>query len=163
MPGTNVPRISIDFASTSDLINCLQTPFGDPDPTGTARIELAKLRQGKLDFSSDLSEFTRIMSVLNYDPPAKMDALEAGMFSKLREGLVYNIRPHPPQKNMTLGAIGFFNWIIASVNLRPKSMVLIPQLLRWLLLYRSPSLFPIRITLMQWTSLTVDCDKMYYY
>ena len=99
MPGTNIPQIVIDFASTSVLINCLQTYFGDPDPTGTALIELAKLLQGKLDFSSYLSEFTHIMSVLNYDPPAKMDALEAGMFSKLQEGLVYNIRPTSTPEN----------------------------------------------------------------
>jgi len=51
-------------------------------------MELPKLRQGKLDFSSYLSEFTRIMSVLNYDRAAKMDALKAGMSSRLREGLV---------------------------------------------------------------------------
>ena len=99
VPGTNVPRIVIDFASTSALIDRLQTSFGDPDPTGTARMELARLRQGKLDFSSYLSEFTRIMSVLNYDSAAKMDALEAGMSSKLREGLVYNIRPAPTPEN----------------------------------------------------------------
>jgi len=97
--GTNVPRIVMDFASTSALIERPQTSFGDPDPTGTARMEFAKFRQGKLDFSSYLSEFTRVMSVLNYDPAAKMDALEAGMSSRLREGLVYNIRATPTPAN----------------------------------------------------------------
>jgi len=99
IPGTNTPRIVIDFSCTSALIARLQTSFGDPDPTGTARMELSKLHQGKQDFSSYLSEFTRIMSVLNYDPAAKMDALEGGMSQKLREGLVYNIRPAPSPEN----------------------------------------------------------------
>jgi len=97
--GTNIPRIVIHFASTNALIECLQMSFGDPDPTGTAQMELAKLRQGKLESSAYLIEFTRIMSVLNYDPAAKMDALEAGISSRLREGLVYNIRPTPTPEN----------------------------------------------------------------
>jgi len=46
-------------------------------------MELSKLHQGKEDFSSYLSEFTRIISVLNYDPAAKMDALEGGMSQSL--------------------------------------------------------------------------------
>jgi len=99
IPGTDITRIVIDFSSPNALIACLQTSFGDPDPTGTAGIELSKLRQGKQEFATYRSKFTRIMSVLNYDPAAKMDALEAGMSSKLREGLVYNIRPTPSPEN----------------------------------------------------------------
>ena len=44
LSGTNVPRIVIDFASTSALIERLQMSFGNPDPTGTARMALSKLR-----------------------------------------------------------------------------------------------------------------------
>jgi len=99
IPGTDITRLVIDFSSPNAVIERLQTSFGDPDPTGTARMELSKLRQGKQDFATYLSEFTRIMSVLNNHPAAKMDALEAGMSSKLRVGLVYNIRPTPSPAN----------------------------------------------------------------
>ena len=65
LPGSDSPRIVIDFSCTSALIERLQISFEDPDPTGTTQMELSKLHQGKQDFSSYLSEFTRIMSVLN--------------------------------------------------------------------------------------------------
>jgi len=62
-------------------------------------MELSKLQHGRSDFSSYLSEFTDIMSVLNYNSAAKRDALEAGISSRLRVGLVYNIRPTPTSHN----------------------------------------------------------------
>jgi len=97
--GTNTSRIVIDFSCTSSLIERLQTSLGDLDSTGTERIEFSKLHQGKQDFSAYLSEFTRIMSVLNYHRAAKMNALEGGMSQRLQERLVYNIRPAPSLEN----------------------------------------------------------------
>jgi hypothetical protein len=34
---TFIDRINIDFASPDELLDYLETSFGDPDPTATAR------------------------------------------------------------------------------------------------------------------------------
>jgi hypothetical protein len=89
---TFVDGVTIKFASPTALMEYLETSFGDPDPTGTARRELHELKQGK-DFSAYLTEFRRIMGKLKYDDKAQMDCLETGLSPKLKDALVFTIRP----------------------------------------------------------------------
>jgi len=111
IPGTNITRIVIDFASPNTLIKRLQTSFEDPDPTGTTHMELSELRQGKQDFATYLSEFTRIMSVLNYDPAAKINALEAKQecLRNFEKGSYTIFVQHPVRSTMIPGVILCFN------------------------------------------------------
>jgi hypothetical protein len=89
---TFINGVNIDFASPEALLTYLETSFGDPDPTGTARHELHELKQTK-DFSAYLTEFRRIMGKLRYDDATQMDALETGLSNKLKETLVITTRP----------------------------------------------------------------------
>lgn len=86
---TVLPSGLTTWTSAEQLITALETAFGDPDPTGTARRELHQLRQGKRDFSAYLADFQRIMGQLNFDENSKMDALEHGMSEELKEAMVF--------------------------------------------------------------------------
>jgi hypothetical protein len=90
---TFINGVNIDFDSPEALLTYLETSFGDPDPTGTARRELHELKQTK-DFSAYLTEFRRIMGKLRYDDAAQMDALESGLSNRLKDALVFTIRPN---------------------------------------------------------------------
>jgi hypothetical protein len=59
---------------------------------GTARPELHKLKQTK-DFSAYISKFRGIMGKLMYDDATQIDALEIGLFNKLKDALVFTTRP----------------------------------------------------------------------
>jgi hypothetical protein len=89
---TFVDGATFNFDSPVGLMEYLETSFGDPDPTGTARRELYELKQGK-DFSAYLTEFRRIMRKLKYDDKAQLDCLEIGLSPKLNDALVYTVRP----------------------------------------------------------------------
>jgi hypothetical protein len=89
---TFVDGASINFDSPIGVMEYLETSFGDPDPTGTARRELNQLEQGE-DFSAYLTEFRRIIRKLKYDDKAQMDSSEMGLSPKWQDALVYTIRP----------------------------------------------------------------------
>jgi hypothetical protein len=89
---TFIDGINIHFASPDELLEHLEISFSDPDPTGRARRELHELKETK-DFAAYLKEFRRIMGKLKYDNAAQMDRLEMGLSNKLKEALVYTVRP----------------------------------------------------------------------
>lgn len=79
------------------LITILDNAFGDPDPAATARTKLHHLKQGNKDFTSYFSEFQMLVSKLNWDERAKLDALREGVSIELHrqlvgrtQGLTYN-------------------------------------------------------------------------
>lgn len=79
------------FSSVQAFINYLNASFGDPDPRGTALRELLTLKQGDGDFANYYSQFLRIVSYLDYNESAKMDALAAGINKDLKEAMVYRM------------------------------------------------------------------------
>lgn len=78
----------LTITTMAKLFTTLKEAFGDPDPINTARRELQALRQGKGDFASYYSEFTRIVSKLGYNEAAKRSTLELGMSEGLKDSMV---------------------------------------------------------------------------
>lgn len=85
---------SAPFGSMSALIAYLEASFGDPDPRETARQELQNLQQGKEEFSRYYSEFLRIIGYLNYNENAKIDALDKGLSTDLKDAMVHHPKKH---------------------------------------------------------------------
>jgi hypothetical protein len=75
---------TIELKDAEDIIRILQNAFGDPDPVATARTKLANLKQGKKEFNAYFAEFQMLVSKLNWNEDAKLDAL--------REGISYDLR-----------------------------------------------------------------------
>lgn len=82
---------SMPFSSISAFIAHLEASFGDPDPRGTARRELVALKQGTGDFATYYSKFLRIISYLEYNEAAKMDALAEGLSEDLKGAMIYQM------------------------------------------------------------------------
>lgn len=80
---------SAPFSSVNNFIDHLEASFGDPDPRGTARRELVTLKQGNGDFATYYSKFLRVISYLNYNESAKIDALTDGLSDGLKDALIF--------------------------------------------------------------------------
>lgn len=80
-----------------DVISVLQTAFGDPDRAATARHKLQTLRQGNKEFSLYYAEFSRLVSDLDWDQRATMDALRHGLSIEILEKLIGT--PNPTNLN----------------------------------------------------------------
>lgn len=78
----------VDLENAEAAITILERAFGDPDPKYTARMALAKLRQGANDFPTYYAEFCRHAAVLDYGETTKMDKLEDGLCYELRDALI---------------------------------------------------------------------------
>jgi hypothetical protein len=87
-----IDGININFAFPDELLEYLETSFGDPNPTGTARRELHELKQTK-DFAAYLMKFRRKMGKLRYDDTTQMDVLQMELSNKLKDALMYTVRP----------------------------------------------------------------------
>jgi hypothetical protein len=73
---------------SDDIIRILEAAFGDPDPAATARTKLHGLKQGKKEFTIYFAEFQMLVSKLNWDEHAKLDALKEGVSMELRRQLL---------------------------------------------------------------------------
>jgi hypothetical protein len=73
---------------SDDIIRILEAAFGDPDPAATARTKLHSLKQGKKEFTAYFAEFQMLVSKLNWDEHAKLDALKEGVSMELRRQLL---------------------------------------------------------------------------
>jgi len=49
--------------------------FGDLDPAATARAKLSTLKQGKKEFNAYFADFQMLVSKLNWNENAQLDAL----------------------------------------------------------------------------------------
>ena len=63
MPHFEDDRIDLD--DLAELIDILETTFGDPDRVATAERKLRSLRQANWDFSTYYAEFTRYAADTN--------------------------------------------------------------------------------------------------
>jgi len=79
---------TMELKDTEDIIRILQNAFGDPDPVATACAKLANLKQGKKEFNTYFAEFQMLVSKLNWNKDAKLDALHEGMSHDLRRLLL---------------------------------------------------------------------------
>ena len=79
------------FTSVTAFLSYLEASFGDPDPRGTARRELTTLKQGAGDFASYYSKFLRVISYLEYNEAAKIDALEKGLSEDLNGAMSHRV------------------------------------------------------------------------
>jgi hypothetical protein len=79
---------TIELKDAEEIIRILQNAFGDPDPVATARAKLANLKQGKKEFNTYFAEFQMLVSKLNWNEDAKLDALREGMSHDLRRLLL---------------------------------------------------------------------------
>jgi hypothetical protein len=73
---------------SDDIIRILEAAFGDPDPAATARTKLHGMKQGKKEFATYFAEFQILVSKLNWDEHAKLDALKEGVSMELRRQLL---------------------------------------------------------------------------
>ena len=78
----------IDFNTIKELWDVLDCADNDPDRQGTAKRELAMLKQGIREFSAYFADFQRIMAELKWDPSAKKAALRQGMAGNLTDLLL---------------------------------------------------------------------------
>jgi len=78
---------TIELEDAKDIIRILHNAFGDPDPFATARAKLANLKLCKKEFNTYFAEFQMLVSKLNWNEDAKLDALCEGMSHDLRRFL----------------------------------------------------------------------------
>jgi hypothetical protein len=83
----------VDLEDAIDVLNILQNAYGDPDPEGTARAKLDKLRQGKHDFAWYISQFDALTNKLRWNNHAKKDALLTGISYEIKERLFFQTPP----------------------------------------------------------------------
>ena len=69
----------ITLTNVAELLEILQTAFGEPDPQGTVTRQLRKLRQLNKEFSTYVAEFMRLLAKVPWDERAKLDHLRAGL------------------------------------------------------------------------------------
>jgi len=81
------------FTTAQEVIQCLDRAFGDPDPKGTARAQLERLRMGNDDFSTYYAKFQRYCTVLEYNDEAILDRLDYGLSNEMKDGPVYFEKP----------------------------------------------------------------------
>lgn len=79
---------NITLTDADAIITLLNNAFGDPDPAATARAKLHHLKQGNKEFTSYFAEFQMLVSKLNWDEHAKLDALREGVSIELHRQLV---------------------------------------------------------------------------
>ena len=75
---------TIHLKDAEDIVQILHNAFGDTGPATTARAKLTNLRQGKKEFNTYFAEFQMLVSKLNWNKDAKLDALREGMSHDLR-------------------------------------------------------------------------------
>ena len=78
----------IKFNTIKELWDILDWAYTDPDRQGTAKRELAMLKQKTRDFSAYVADFQRIMVELKWDPSVKNAAMCQGMVHNLKELLL---------------------------------------------------------------------------
>jgi hypothetical protein len=78
----------VNLEDVEHVISILQTTFGDPDRAATARHKLQALRQGNKEFSVYYAEFSKLVSELDWDERATMDALRNGLSIEILEKLI---------------------------------------------------------------------------
>ena len=74
---------TINLNDADDIIQILHNAFGNPDPAATARAKLSTLKQGKKEFNAYFADFQMLVSKLNWNEDAKLDALREGMSHEL--------------------------------------------------------------------------------
>jgi len=79
---------TIEFEDAKDIIWILHNAFDNPDPVATACAKLTNLKQGKKEFNMYFAEFQMLVSKLNWNEDAKLDALHEGMSHDLRRLLL---------------------------------------------------------------------------
>ncbi|KAH0615360.1 uncharacterized protein H6S33_000996, partial [Morchella sextelata] len=67
------------FSSVTAFVAYLEALFGDPDPQGTVRLQLVALKQSKGDFAIYYLQFLRMVTYLDYNEGAKLNALIEGL------------------------------------------------------------------------------------
>jgi len=66
---------TIKLKDAEYIIHILQNAFGNPDPVTTARAKLANLKQGEKEFNTYFTKFQMLISKLNWNEEARLDAL----------------------------------------------------------------------------------------
>jgi hypothetical protein len=80
------------LTDVEDIIRILNNAFGDPDPIATARSKLHNLKQGKKEFTTYFAEFQTLVSKLDWNERAKIDALKEGLSIEIRRQLLGKTR-----------------------------------------------------------------------
>ena len=86
---------NIALANIDALIQVLESAFGDPNRYATAARKINSLRQGNRDFSTYYAEFQRYAADLNWNEPAKLEALRKGMSEELKRDMIH--MPEDPE------------------------------------------------------------------
>jgi hypothetical protein len=79
---------TFSLPDVEDIIRILNNAFGDPDPIATARSKLHSLKQGKKEFTNYFAEFQTLVSKLDWNERAKIDALKEGLSIEIRRQLL---------------------------------------------------------------------------
>ena len=88
-----------EIKTVSDLLQCLDAAYEDPDRKGTAERELRALKQGNGDFTSHYAKFRAIMAVLGWQGEAERSALYHSLSYELKEALAKTLPP--PNESFT--------------------------------------------------------------
>ncbi|KAH0603256.1 uncharacterized protein H6S33_008260 [Morchella sextelata] len=91
--GQLIPLVNANFSAPSSSVTTfvihLEASFGNPDPLGTTRHQLVTLKEGKKDFATYYSQFLHIVTYLEYNEEAKIDALPEGLSEDLKDIVIY--------------------------------------------------------------------------
>ena len=79
----------VAFPDSEAFLNEITQIFGDSDVKATAARELEKLKQGSRDFARHYADFARLTAILNLTEESKIQSLERGISSKIRNAMAY--------------------------------------------------------------------------
>ena len=88
-----------EIKAISDLHQCLDTAYEDPDRKGTAERELRALKQGNGDLTSHYAKFRALVTVLGWQGEAERSALYHSLSYELKEALAKTLPP--PDESFT--------------------------------------------------------------
>ena len=82
-----------EIKTISDLLQCLDAAYEDPDRKGTAERERRALKQGNGDFTSHYAKFRALVAVLGWQWEAERSALYHSLSYELKDALAKTLPP----------------------------------------------------------------------
>ena len=117
----------VAFPDIEAFLNEITRIFGDSDEKATASRELEKLKQGSRDFARYYADFARLTAILNLTEESKMQSLERGISSEIRNAMAYQDTPDKESLESYVGRLKRMDERLRHIRGQPKGPPITPQ------------------------------------
>ena len=110
----------VSFPDIEAFLNEITRIFGDSDEKATASRELEKLKQGSRDFARYYADFARLTAILNLTEESKIQSLERGISSEIRNAMAYQDTPDNESLESYVGCLKRMDERLRHIRGQPK-------------------------------------------